>query len=75
MTTLIFIYLISIFLSYKAMQIAYSKNGCFDGLNTGLRDIILIFLPIINSLVFIEFFLTYLYKKKINFDKFFKIKK
>lgn len=63
------VYVCSIFGAYRFIQRAHSKGGLYEYDHTGIVDIILIFLPGINT----TFSIMPTQKIKRKYDKFFKI--
>ena len=78
---LLVIYVLSAIKSYKWVQIAYSKDGRWSNLDTGLRDLFFMFMPVANSLMAFMGFFCFPYEENHtiyqpkSFNKFFKIKK
>jgi hypothetical protein len=73
---LIIIYIISIYGSYKFIQIAHSKNGTWDGLNPNILDLFMTFIPIFNIIFSIMYLFGLCYeeghikRKRINLSRF-----
>ena len=70
----ILIYLFSIFGAWKLFQLEYSKNGQWRYLEAALLDVIIIFVPAVNT-GFSFVFLLRIFTKNVNFNSFFHIKK
>ena len=73
---LLTIYLISVFATYKYMKIAHSKNGRWSYSDTGIGELLFTLTPVLNSYFIIIWIIMPPCKyKKINFNKFFNVKK
>ena len=72
LTTFSIIYLVSVIAFYKMIQKQHSAGGEFESINPEIADVVVMFFPIVNTIVIIEY-LT----KNINLKstKFFRIKK
>lgn len=58
------------------MRIAHSKGGRWEELNIGVIDLTMVFIPFLNTLFMIVFYILFPPKeRKINFNNFFKVKK
>jgi len=78
LSILLGVYIISFLAAYKYMQIAHGENGRWGGLSTGVEEMAITLLPLVNTLfAIIGWVRFYPYKrgKTNNFNKFFKIKK
>ncbi len=86
--TFCLIYLLSAFGYWKCINISFSKYGRWEVLSTGILELIVVFMPMTNTIWLIgevltgnikrkkeSYFDKYNFKKDINkYDKFFKIK-
>lgn len=73
------VYLLSVWLVWRYMRIAHSKGGRWEELNIGVIDLMMVFIPLLNTLFMLVFYLFVSPKektnRKINFNNFFKVKK
>lgn len=72
---IVFGYVIPFYLGYKYAQIAYSKGGRWEFLNSNITDLLLTIIPFFNLVFYIAWFTNHPGNKPINLNKFFKIKK
>lgn len=73
---LIITYLISLVAAWRYVHIAHSPGGIYENLNVDVADLLLTVTPVLNTLVFAIFWLTYHPSgKRISFNKLFLIKK
>lgn len=69
-------YIGSVMSCYKLIRKLYSKGGRWEKLDAGFVDIILVFVPIINSVFYFVWYLIDFEPRKTNgYNKIFKIKK
>lgn len=73
-TVLILFYIFSAFSLYKYTQILFSRGGKLEGGDTKLFDVILIFIPIVNTIFSLIVWISIPPKKRRNFNRFFNIK-
>ena len=78
---LLFIYLLSAYAWWKYIQISHSIGGIYEQVDADILSIIIVFLPVINTIMSGVFWVSYYPKKRdtkkreIDFVKFFKIKR
>ena len=75
-TIILIIYILSAILYYFSIRYIYTKGFC-KGEDVGRAEFILLFIPIVNIISFILIFIliTIDLVRKINYNKFFNIKK
>jgi hypothetical protein len=77
MLILIIIYIVSVYGSYKFIQIAHSKGGIWEVLNPNLLDIFMTIMPFFNTGFSIMYLLGYCYeighikRKKLDLSRFY----
>jgi heme/copper-type cytochrome/quinol oxidase subunit 2 len=73
------VYLLSIWLVWRYMRIAHSKGGRWGYSNTGVIELVFVFIPVVNTIMGTLLYLTISPKEKNNraknFNNFFKVKK
>ena len=73
--TIIGIYLVSCFCSYKYIQIAHGKSGRWSTLDTGKADFFVCFFPLLNTIVSFAWLFIGPYNKSRDYNNFFRVKK
>lgn len=73
------IYILSVIGSYKFFQMAHSKGGRWSNINSEWGDLIMVILPLANTIYTIDFLLGGCYEdddlRKKNVNKFFRVQK
>ena len=73
---LIVIYLASVLITWNFMKIAHGKKGIWYNLDTGSAELLLTFMPLINTVFCFMYLPSGPYRdSNSNFNKFFKVKK
>jgi hypothetical protein len=70
-------YLLSVYLMYKYMRIAHSEKGIWCSLDIKTPELLIVFIPIINTLfVIIAWVFMYpIVKRERNYNNFFNVKR
>jgi len=69
------IYIVSAISMWRYVNLAFSKNGRWENLKTGLMEIAIVFTPIFNTISNLLWLIAPPHKREFDFSNFFKIKK